>query len=285
MFRQMFEEKYMRFPQGRCKALTFSYDDGVSADKKLLKIFAEAGFKGTFNLNSKLFGCENWHGRMDEEQTISVFSDCGQEVAMHGARHIFMNRVPVAEAVNEVISNRAYLEEKFGRIVRGLAYPYDGRTEEIISLLPSLGVAYGRTTKSTHAFSIPENFLLWNPTCHHGDDKLLSLTEQFLAADPCGEFKNREPLLFYIWGHSYEFDDNGNWDIMRGLCKKLGGRDDIWYCTNIEFYDYVTAYKRLEFSLDGERVFNPSAMPVWLDIRGKTYKIDPAQVVTFGGEI
>ena len=35
MFRQMFEEKYMRFPEGRAKALTFSYDDGVAADKNL----------------------------------------------------------------------------------------------------------------------------------------------------------------------------------------------------------------------------------------------------------
>ena len=47
----MFEEKYMRFPQGRCKAVTFSYDDGVKADKKLVEILDKYGLKGTFNLN------------------------------------------------------------------------------------------------------------------------------------------------------------------------------------------------------------------------------------------
>lgn len=69
MFRQMYEEKYMRFPDGKCKAATFSYDDGVKADIKLIKIFDKYGVKGTFNLNSILFDCENWHDRMDEELT------------------------------------------------------------------------------------------------------------------------------------------------------------------------------------------------------------------------
>ncbi len=54
MFRQMYEEKYMRFPDGKCKAATFSYDDGVKADIKLIKIFDKYGVKGTFNLNSIL---------------------------------------------------------------------------------------------------------------------------------------------------------------------------------------------------------------------------------------
>ena len=39
------------FPGGRTKALTFSYDDGVIADRRLIEIFRENGLKGTFNLN------------------------------------------------------------------------------------------------------------------------------------------------------------------------------------------------------------------------------------------
>ena len=43
MFRQMFEEKYMRFPGGVSKAITFSYDDGIKADLRLLKTFEKYG--------------------------------------------------------------------------------------------------------------------------------------------------------------------------------------------------------------------------------------------------
>ncbi len=85
-FRQMYEEKYMRFPCGKAKALSFSYDDGVAADKKLVKILNKYGLKATFNLNNLLFDCENWHGRMDERETFETFSGGAHEIAVHGAR-------------------------------------------------------------------------------------------------------------------------------------------------------------------------------------------------------
>ena len=134
MFRQMFEEKYMRFPEGKTKAITFSYDDGVKADLKLIEIFNRYGLKGTFNLNSLLFDCENWHGRMDEEETYNAFRDGAHEVALHGARHIFLDKVPLPEAVNEIVQNRVYLENKFGRIVNGLAYAYNGYNDGIVEI-------------------------------------------------------------------------------------------------------------------------------------------------------
>ena len=148
MFRQMFEEKYMRFPEGKAKAITFSYDDGVKTDKKLIEIFNKYGLKATFNLNSRLFDCENWHGRMDEAETYKTFSGSGHEVAIHGARHIFLNKVPLPEAVNEVLTCRTYLEEKFGRIVRGMAYAYNGYNDEIIQALTSASRTVFQTSAS-----------------------------------------------------------------------------------------------------------------------------------------
>lgn len=282
VFRQMFEEKYMRFPEGRSKAVTFSYDDGVAADKKLLAIFKKYNLKATFNLNSRLFDCENWHGRMDEEQTFSAFADCGQEIALHGARHIFLNKVPLCEAIKEVADNRSYLENKFGRIVNGMAYAYNGFNADIKRVLGDLGVKYARTTFSTRSFAVPEDFLEWNPTCHHNDPQLSDLLDKFIKGRPEDEFKFREPWLFYVWGHSYEFDDNDNWDVMERFSREISGRQDVWYATNGQICDYVAAYRSLVYSLDGERVFNPSYMPVWLEIRGRVYRIDAGGCVVFG---
>ena len=282
MFRQMFEEKYMRFPEGKCKALTFSYDDGVQADRHLLKVFEKYGLKGTFNINSKLFDCQNWHGRMNEEQTFETFKDCGQEIALHGARHIFMDKVPLCEAVKETVDNRAYLEEKFGKIVRGSAYAYGGYNDDIKRMLKDCGVVYARTTHSTYGFQIPTDWLELNPTCHHTEKELAPLADKFFGGSPLKEFKHREPWLFYVWGHAYEFDDNDNWDIIENLGRRAAeSKDEIWLATNIEIYEYVQAYERLVFSLDGERVYNPSAVDVWLELRGKTYKVKSGGEVAF----
>lgn len=282
MFRQMFEEKYMRFPDGKTKAATFSYDDGVKADLKLLKIFGKYGVKGTFNLNSLLFDCENWHGRMNEEETFAAFSGGAHEVSLHGARHIFLNKVPLPEAINEVVQNRLYLENKFGRIVRGMAYAYNGYNDDIVAALKSLGITYARTTEPSYSFKVPEDWLRLKPTCHHNDPKLGELLNTFLSRSPEDEFKNREPWLLYIWGHSYEFDDGDNWDIIENACEELAKhKGEIWFATNGEIYDYVQAYKNLVYSLDGERVFNPAYFPVFLEIRGKVYEVPAGGSVVF----
>lgn len=284
MFRQMFEEKYIRFPGGRKKALTFSYDDGVKADKKLVEILNANGLKGTFNLNSRLFDCECWHGRMDEEETYRTFSGQPHEVALHGARHVFLNKVPLPEAVNEILQNKVYLEGKFGRIVSGLAYAYNGYSKEIVSLLPALGVEYARTTEDTNDFSLPADFYLWRPTCHHRSAAFGGLADKFLNGSPEEEFKHREGWLFYIWGHSYEFDDDGNWETIENFARAAGAKKDIWFATNSEICRYVRAYRALAFSADGERVYNPSALPVWLELRGKVYMAPSGGEIAFLGE-
>ena len=64
----------LKFPGGKTRALTFSYDDGVSQDMRLVTLFNLYGLKGTFNLNSGIQSRENtWQNqdvlvrRMDPE--------------------------------------------------------------------------------------------------------------------------------------------------------------------------------------------------------------------------
>ena len=49
----------------------------------------------------------------------------------------------------------------------------------------------------------------------------------------------------------------------------MGNREDVWYATNGEIYEYTQAYNRLRFSIDGMRISNPSAIDVYLDYKGK----------------
>ena len=105
-------------------------------------------------------------------------------------------------------------------------------------------------------------------------DRLMELAERFVTT----EYKNHAQL-FYLWGHSYEFESDNNWNVIESFAEYVGGKDDIWYATNIEIFEYIQAFNRLVWSADMSTVKNPSAIPVWVkagihDKGNKTIRID-----------
>lgn len=73
---------YMRFPGGRAKALTLSYDDGVQQDHRLISILNRHGLKCTFNINSGLFPAKGTtfppgqiHRRLTEQEAVALYTD------------------------------------------------------------------------------------------------------------------------------------------------------------------------------------------------------------------
>ncbi|MBR6571473.1 MAG: polysaccharide deacetylase family protein [Clostridia bacterium] len=265
----------MLFPNGLMKALTLSYDDGVEQDARLLGIMNHYGLKGTFNLNSSQFAPEGTvypegqiHRRMTEKATVELLANSGQEVAIHACYHGDLPALPAAHAVWQVVRDKEQLENLFGRIVRGMAYPYGTYSTEFTHTLRDCGVAYARTVHSTHRFDLPSDWLTLPATCHHNDPELMNLAKAFVEQKPW------RAQLFYLWGHSYEFEADNNWNVIEAFAEYIGGRDDIWYATNIQIHDYVEAWRSMHISADGRRFHNPSAMPLWLDVDRKVYCIE-----------
>ena len=246
---------YTCYPAGKHKALTMSYDDGRTYDRQLVEIFNKYGIKGTFHLNSGFLGDER-HIAPEEVKTLYV----GHEVSCHTVTHPTIARCPLPEVAQEVLDDRRALEALCGYPVRGLSYPNGSLSKEIEALLPACGIKYSRVVGSSDSFALPENPLRWQATCHH-NHRLMELGEQFL-----GLFKRQYLYLMYVWGHSYEFNDKDNWDLIEGFCKMMGGKDDIWYCTNIQFIDYMEDAARLQFSADNSFVHNPNAQDIWISV-------------------
>jgi len=272
---------FLRFPQGRTKALTLSYDDGVEQDMRLVEIMNRHGLKGTFNLNSGLYAPEGRvhpegqiHRRMTEKQVTETFLNSGHEIACHALTHPFLDQLPPAMVAREIIRDRENLERQFGTIVRGFAYPYGTCSDSVIETIRSCGIVYARTVESTNSFRIPTDWLRMPATCHHDSRELMTLAEKF-----CDGKVSREPWLFYLWGHSYEFEANNNWHVIEEFARYMGGRDDIWYATNIEIYDYIDDYNRLQFSAEGTRIKNPTARKLWFEMDGRLFDIAPGQIM------
>ncbi|MCI9338732.1 MAG: polysaccharide deacetylase family protein [Lachnospiraceae bacterium] len=272
----------MRFPKGKTKALTLSYDDGVEQDIRLMEIMDQNGLKGTFNLNSGLFAPEGTvypegtiHRRLTAKQVSQVYADSGHEVAVHGLTHPFLEKLPEHMAMWDLLKDRENLETKFHTIIRGMAYPFGTFNSVTVDCLKKAGLVYGRTVISSHSFDIPKDWLRLEATCHHNDPELMNLAGKFVAETP--EWNS---WLFYLWGHSYEFESNDNWNVIEEFAAFTGGRDDIWYATNIQICDYVQAYNRLEFSVDGSRIYNPTATELYFQIPGnktEMYRILPGE--------
>ncbi len=254
------------FPEGKPQALTFSYDDGTLFDRRLTGIFNEYGMKCTFNLNSGLHQEKN---RVPLSEYRELYK--GHEIACHGLTHNNYPRIPPVTTIAEIQQDRLNLEAVTGRPVRGLAYPCGRYDDESIQLLRSLGIVYSRTVKNTNQFNLPEDFMKWHPTVHHKGD-LEGLGRRLLQ-------ETYGMNLMYVWGHSYEFDLDNNWEVIENFCRQMQHKETVWYATNIEIYDYVQACKRLIFSMDGHLIENPSALCVWLCYGGKPVEIPSGAVV------
>jgi peptidoglycan/xylan/chitin deacetylase (PgdA/CDA1 family) len=243
------------FPQGKFKVLTLSYDDGRAADRRLLQILNENGIKGSFHLNAGLQGSSD---RIPAAELKELYT--GHEVSAHTLTHPTMARISNEQLIHEIIEDRKGLECIVDYPVRGMSYPNGSYNSRIKEMLPALGIEYARTVRSTGTFALPDDLHEWHPTCHHNRD-LMKLAEDFIALH-----KSQYLYMMYVWGHSYEFDNDNNWDLMEQFCQLIGGRDDIWYATNIEYVNYMKAFERLQFAASQEFVYNPSSLSVWLKV-------------------
>lgn len=224
---------------GKLKAVTFSYDDGVTQDRRLIEIFNKYGLKGTFNINSEFLGTENTltygsksvaHNKVSREEIKTLYD--GHEVAVHTLTHPHLPALSEEEIIRQVEKDRQNLSELAGYEVIGMAYPgggvnFDLRVADIIK--NNTGVKYARTTVHTFDFELQKDLYVFNPTVHHNDtDRCMKLIDEFVALE------TETPKLLYIWGHSYEFDFADNWDFAEEMCRRLSGKRDIFYGTNRE---------------------------------------------------
>ena len=267
--------KFLRFPGGKLKAVTLSYDDGRTTDMHFSDVITKAGLKCAFNLCS-----EKQINDLTDEQVKEYFLDRGHEIAVHCAHHRAPGIQRAIVGIKEVLDCRLELEEKFGHIVRGMAYPdvgiryfTNGATyEKIKQYLQDLDIVYARTLgKDNNDFCLPDDWHAWMPSAHHINPRVIELIDEFINLEITPDMygPHRYPRLFYLWGHSIEFERDNNWELLDEICERLGGRDDIWYATNMEIYEYVKAYESLVYSADETIMYNPTLIDIWVDIDGE----------------
>lgn len=268
------------FPEGRRKALTFSYDDGTSCDRELVRILNGYAMRGSFNLNSGSFGKDygDWKPPLGEPITSLSLGEVqrlyqGHEIAIHGRDHSFWSAVPRERLLYDILEDKKNLEQIAGYPVRGLAYPffaYDNMVREIVT---AAGIRYARTTGRERYFQAPQDPLLFDPTCWHTDPDLMDRAEKFLRED----FNTN--ALFCLSGHSFEYAIDNNWHILETFCQRMAGREEVWYTTCIGLFDYLDAARSLRWTSDCSIASNPTAYRIFLEVDGQTFALAPGETV------
>ncbi|MBQ9974911.1 MAG: polysaccharide deacetylase family protein [Clostridia bacterium] len=229
------------------KAITFSYDDGVEQDKRLIEILERYGLRATFNLNSGLFDKRTSHSgrvfgfdavfnnhRIPGDEICEVYKN--HEIASHSLTHPILPALSDEEVIFQMSEDAKALEGITGKKIHGFAYPggvgeyCNQRVADVIENNTSL--YYGRTVKSTRSFELPKSLMLLDPTISHREISVREgLAREFLSLEA------DTPKLFYVWGHSYELDvDESVWTDFERFCELISGRDDIFYGTNDEVF-------------------------------------------------
>lgn len=215
------------------KAVTLSYDDGAEQDLRLIALLNHYGIRCTFNLIPERQNREYTSAKppitvhyLPLEELPSIYAE--HEVAVHTVSHPHLERLQDVRIRNEIAQCRDTLSRLFCRPIFGMAYPYGTYDERVLSIAREEGIRYARTCNQTMDYSLCDNLLELSTTCRHSTPQLLNLAEAFVRLKP------EKPQLFYLWGHSYEFDQFNNWHIIENFCRIISGRDDIFYGTNCE---------------------------------------------------
>ena len=245
------------------KFFTLSLDDGITQDLKVIEILKKYDVTCvSFNINTGLYGA-NWdwvgpaigdpnipHLRFTEEELKTGIYD-GYEVLVHTMNHPSLKNYDkrASQIKKEVGKDADNIEKLTGVRPVGMAWPggdteYTDKTIELV--LENTDIRFARGTTSTYNFELPEYFMKWMPTCSAIDPQCLSLAQKFIDAE-C-----TEDMLFYVWGHSYEFDLNNGagYETFEQLVKMMSEAEDVYLVTNTEFYtiykDQIPSWKEAE---------------------------------------
>ena len=267
------------YPNGNHKALIMSYDDGLDDDIALAQLFDRYGIIGTFHLNSGLLDTRAiWNeGKPNEilqtylskDTLVHVFKN--HEIAVHGTYHkalLGLSDKEILEEINVDIENLTILSD---RKISSMAYAFGSTNDHVAEVIGTTPLTNARTVKPSYNFELPQDYYLWNPTCH--DSEALEYLEAYLSLD------SPSLSLFYVWGHSWELRDTlRNQNILK-FCNEIGDRDDIWYTGAGDFADYHASLKVLE--IGPQQIVNPEGNGVvYYREKGQLKSLNPGQRLT-----
>lgn len=226
--------------------VTTSWDDGHILDHKLAGLLDDYGLRGTFYVaprNIELPRQERLRNR-DLQALARDF-----EIGGHTLTHLRLTSLPDAVARKEVVEGKDTLEQVVGVPVRCFCYPGGEYSHQHPAMVRDAGFELARTVRrgvtgvspryETHTTVHAYRHLVDGPAALRlagGDLKkarqiywnwdVLAITifDQVLTTGG----------VFHLWGHSWEIEQNKDWDRLERVLSYIGNLSDVKYLDNGE---------------------------------------------------
>lgn len=201
------EERNLRM-KNAAMAVVQSWDDGVTADARLVEVLRKHKAKATFNLcaglhdiGRQLSNIKSKAGpitRLGWNEMKEVYS--GFTIGNHSLSHPSLAALPLDTARRDVEEGRDRLQQFFDQPVLGFAYPNGSYNTQVMDVIRAAGHVYARTTLNAGQAFPPADAMAFHTSCHFLSPDFWTRYEQ---AQTCG--------VFYFWGHSYEIMTEAMW--------------------------------------------------------------------------
>ena len=226
--------------------ITASWDDGHKLDIRLAALHRKYGIKATFYIapHNREIPAENL---LSDTQVAELSKDF--EIGAHTMTHPQLPLVSDEVARGEIADSKTYLEKVTGKPVTTFCYPRGQYTRAHVDMVKAAGYSYARTI---NRYSLSASPLLQSPTSVHTYDHWSYILPTLKVAryNPITfarlyrrwdkqaiylfDRAMKEGGVFHLWGHSWEIENNDDWQRLEAVFKYIAHRDGARYVTNGE---------------------------------------------------
>jgi peptidoglycan/xylan/chitin deacetylase (PgdA/CDA1 family) len=221
---------------GKAAIVTTSWDDGHPLDLKLAEMLRKHDTPVTFYIPVDSVEREC----MSAAQIRQIAGDF--DVGGHTYHHHVLPRLSVEEAEAEVVEGKSRLEDIIGREVVSFCYPQGKFNGRVIDIAKKAGFIGARTTRSL-ARSVGDPFRLsttvnarnWRTAAYvkHSVEAMDPRLSLFLLrknlfsagweriALETLDFVADNGGVWHLWGHSWEIDEQDDWERLERVLTKL----------------------------------------------------------------
>ncbi len=227
--------------------VTTSWDDGHKLDVRLAALLRKYNMPGTFFISpfDREFKQEDL---LTTKEIIGIAKDF--EIGAHTMTHPVLTRVPLSQAKQEIVESRKYLQKITKQPVYTFCYPRGAFSQAHADIVRDAGfrtartVSRHRTTLGTDPMHVPTTIHGYK---HYSDIfhiikgshlSLPTLVRRFLNWDQLAielfdELRTaNKQAVFHLWGHSWELDNNSDWERLERVLNHISKLPDVYYGTN-----------------------------------------------------
>jgi peptidoglycan/xylan/chitin deacetylase (PgdA/CDA1 family) len=219
--------------------ITTSWDDGHPLDFRLADLLAQYKLRATFYIPR-----EASTGVMSESGIRALSKDF--EIGAHTMNHVFLDTADAARASKEIRDSRKWVEDVTGKACPMFCPPGGKFDSSHLALIESAGFS---AVRSVELFSLDQprkcNGLQLMPTTLQAHPHRIGAYARNIAKRKA--WKNlwlfilhghstdyeylthtlldvvrRQGGVFHLWGHSWELEENGQWERLEAVLKLLG---------------------------------------------------------------